>query len=238
MSASQLWQKIFFAIAFDLRKFCTTFALAMEYIVSIDKEKINEMPVAEYGSGNIYVVEAMSQVNAAVAHLRKFPLIGFDTETRPSFKRGEHHKLALIQLATPSDCFLFRINKLKSIPLKLKEYMEDPGCAKVGLSTPDDINQMQRVTRMRPAGFIEIQKMVKEFSITDLSLQKIYAILFGQKISKGQRLTNWEADELTPSQQRYAAIDAWACIDIYNLLKSGEFIPEQSPYYHLKEDEQ
>ncbi len=221
-----------------MRSICTTFALAMEYVVSIEKEKINEMPIAEYGNGHIYIVESMSQVNAAVAHLRKHPLIGFDTETRPSFKRGEHHKLALIQLATPTDCFLFRISKFKSIPLKLKEYMEDASCPKVGLSTHDDISQMLRVTRMQPAGFIEIQEMVKPYRITDMSLQKIYAILFGQKISKGQRLTNWESDVLTPQQQRYAAIDAWACIDIYNCLTSGKFIPEQSPYYHLKENEQ
>ena len=215
-----------------------TFALAMEYAVSIEKEKINEMPLAEYSDRPIYVVDTMSQVNAAVAHLRKHALVGFDTETRPSFKRGEHHKLALIQLATPSACFLFRISKLKSIPLKLKEYMEDERCVKVGLSTHDDISQMQRVNKMQPARFIEIQQLVKQYRITDLSLQKIYAILFGQKISKSQRLTNWEADALTPSQQRYAAIDAWACIDIYNRLISGQFIPEQSPYYHAIEDEQ
>lgn len=208
----------------------------MEYVVSIDKEKVNELPPAEYG-GNIYMVDAMSQVNAAVAHLRKHALIGFDTETRPAFKRGEHHKLALIQLATPSECFLFRISKLKGIPLKLMELMEDESCLKVGLSTPDDIRQMQRVCKMKPGGFIEIQQLAPQYRITDMSLQKIYAILFGQKISKNQRLTNWEADELTPQQQRYAAIDAWACIDIYDRLSSGEFVPEQSPYYHLKEDE-
>jgi len=210
----------------------------MEYIVSIDKEKINEMPVAEYGDGHIYVVDALSQVSAAVTHLRKHALVGFDTETRPSFKRGERHKLSLIQLATPDDCFLFRINKLESIPMKLKQYLEDAKCPKVGLSTHDDINQIVRVSKMRPRGFIEIQELVKRFRIADMSLQKIYAILFGQKISKSQRLTNWDADELSEGQQRYAAIDAWACIDIYNRLMSGEFIPEQSPYYHAIDNEQ
>ena len=210
----------------------------MEYIVSIDKEKINEMPVAEYGDGHIYIVDALSQVSAAVTHLRKHALVGFDTETRPSFKRGERHKLSLIQLATPDDCFLFRINKLESIPMKLKQYLEDAKCPKVGLSAHDDINQIVRVSKMRPRGFIEIQELVKRFRIADMSLQKIYAILFGQKISKSQRLTNWDADELSEGQQRYAAIDAWACIDIYNRLMSGEFIPEQSPYYHAIDNEQ
>ena len=195
------------------------------------------MPLAVY-NGNIYIVDSMSQVNSAVAHLRKYALVGFDTETRPSFKRGENHKLALIQLATPDECFLFRINKLKCIPLKLKEYLEDEQCLKVGLSTIDDIHQMQRLSHLQPAGFIEIQSVVRNYRITDMSLQKIYAILFGQKISKGQRLTNWELDTLSPQQQRYAAIDAWACIDIFNHLNDGKFIPEQSPYYHAQDDEQ
>ena len=85
---------------------------------------------------------------------------------------------------------------------------------------------------LHPEGFIELQQMVKRYQITDMSLQKIYAILFQQKISKGQQLTNWEAPQLTESQQRYAAIDAWACLRIYERLLSGTFIPEQSPYYH------
>lgn len=209
----------------------------MEYIVSIEKEAVNELPLVEY-DGNIYVIDALSQVNAAIAHLRKFQLIGFDTETRPSFRRGENHKLALIQLATPTESFLFRISKLKGIPLKLKELLEDELCQKVGLSTHDDIHQMRRICKMNPSGFIEIQDIVKQFGIADLSLQKVYAILFGKKISKGQRLTNWEADSLTPQQLRYAAIDAWACIDIYNRLMSGDFIPEQSPYFHKRENEE
>ena len=108
----------------------------------------------------------------------------------------------------------------------------------MGLSTTDDFHQLAGVCDCTPAGFVELQQLVKQYSITDMGLQKIYAILFQQKISKGQQLTNWEAPQLSEAQQRYAAIDAWACLKIYEYLQSGTFIPEQSPYWHeLVEEE-
>ena len=198
--------------------------------ITIDKEKVNEMPVLTY-AGDIYVVDSPGQVNAAVATLRKQELVGFDTETRPSFRRGELHKTALIQLATEHECFLFRLNKI-GIPAKLQSYLEDASCTKVGLSVHDDFHTMQRSYPLNPGGFIELQELVRSFQIAEMGLQKIYAILFGQKISKSQRLTNWEASTLSEAQQHYAAIDAWACINIYKKLRDGDFIPEQSPYYH------
>jgi len=200
------------------------------HVVSIDKQDINQMPLVTF-AGRIHIISAISQVKSAVTALRTSPIAGFDTETRPSFKRGEHHTVALLQLSTDCDAFLFRLNKT-GIPTPLKQYLEDPGVIKVGLSTTDDFHQLARVCDVRPAGFIELQQLVKQYGITDMSLQKIYAILFQHKISKGQQLTNWEAPQLTDAQQRYAAIDAWACQRIYQHLTSGMFIPEQSPYWH------
>ena len=81
-----------------------------------------------------------------------------------------------------------------------------------------------------PQGFIDLQEYVKYFHISDISLQKIYAIIFGERISKTQRLTNWEAPTLTEAQQTYAAIDAWACLRLYRRLRSGNFHPDESPY--------
>ena len=200
------------------------------YVVSIDKQAINQMSVVSF-PGRIHTIYAASQINSAVMALRSAPIVGFDTETRPSFKRGERHKVALLQLSTESDAFLFRLNHT-GIPTPLKEFLEDKSVVKVGLSTSDDFHQLARVCDAHPAGFIELQEMVKQFDITDMSLQKIYAILFQQKISKGQQLSNWEAPQLTDAQKRYAAIDAWACLRIYSYLKEGRFVPQESPYYH------
>ena len=200
------------------------------YIVSIDKQTINQMPIVSF-PGRIHVIYAPSQVKSAVMALRSASIVGFDTETRPSFKRGERHNVALLQLSTTSDAFLFRINNT-GIPAPLKEFIEDKSITKVGLSTTDDFHQLARVCDAHPNGFVELQQLVKQFRITDMSLQKIYAILFQEKISKGQQLSNWEAPQLTDAQKRYAAIDAWACLSIYNHLKDGHFTPQDSPYYH------
>ena len=200
------------------------------HVVSINKEDVNQMPLVTF-PGHIHIIDAISQVKSAVNALRTAPIVGFDTETRPCFKRGERHNVALIQLSTESDAFLFRINRT-GIPAPLKQYLEDSTITKVGLSTTDDFHQITRLGQIQPDGFVELQEMVKQYNIVDMSLQKIYAILFQQKISKGQQLTNWEAPQLTDAQQRYAAIDAWACLRIYQHLLAGRFIPEQSPYWH------
>ena len=199
--------------------------------VSIDKETINTMPRVTF-PGRVHVIDAISQVKSAVTALRTAGVVGFDTETRPCFKRGERHKAALIQLSTDTDAFLFRVN-MTGIPEVLKAFLEDPRRIKVGLSTNDDFHQLSRLIDIHPQGFVELQQLVKEFEIIDMSLQKIYAILFQQKISKSQQLTNWEAAELTEAQQSYAAIDAWACLRIYDYLKGGNFDPIKSPYYQI-----
>lgn len=202
----------------------------MIHVVSIEKQTVNQMAHVSF-PGHIHVIDAVPQVKSAVRALLASEAIGFDTETRPSFKRGERHNVALLQLSTQSEAYLFRINKT-GIPQPLKALLEDKNCLKIGLSTTDDFHQLARVCDLKPAGFVELQQLVKQYQITDMSLQKIYAILFEQKISKGQQLTNWEASDLTDAQQRYAAIDAWACLRIYNYLQTGNFIPEKSPYWH------
>lgn len=199
-------------------------------VVSIDKPTINQMPIVSF-PGRIHTIYTASQVPSAVLALRSAATVGFDTETRPSFKRGERHKVSLLQLSSDSDAFLFRLNHF-GIPTPLKEFLEDKDIIKVGLSTTDDFHQLARVCDIHPAGFIELQQMVKQFGIADMSLQKIYAIIFQQKISKGQQLSNWEAPQLSEAQKRYAAIDAWACLRIYRHLHDGLFLPQESPYYH------
>lgn len=206
------------------------------YKVSISKDRVNELPQVAF-PGNIYVIDNMSMVNSAVRVLRKYDIVGFDTETRPSFRKGRMHKVALLQLSTPHECFLFRLNRL-GMPAALRDYLEDENCLKVGLSVHDDFNSLKRLVDIEPAGFVDVQPLALQNHITDISLQKIYAILFGERISKGQQLSNWEADELSEAQQRYASIDAWTCISIYQYLTSGQFVPQDSPYFSIIENEE
>ena len=166
--------------------------------------------------GRIFVVYTESDAEKAVAYLKDQRIVGVDTETRPSFKRGTTHKVALLQISTQDTCFLFRLNRI-GMPDSLQEFLMSD-TLKIGLSLKDDFNSLRKRQDMHPdrGNWIELQEYVGKFGIEDRSLQKIYANLFGEKISKNQRLSNWEADVLSEGQKLYAATDAWACVEIYN----------------------
>lgn len=182
-----------------------------------DKALISELPTVSF-DGRIYTIISVSEAERAVAYLMKQPVLGFDTETKPSFQKGRGmNKVALLQVSTEFECFLFRLNRI-GLPACIKQLLSDTTITKVGLSWHDDLNQLHRRGAFEAGTFVELQQMVKEFGIEDMALQKLYANIFGQRISKSQRLTNWEADNLSEGQQRYAATDAWACVRMYNEL--------------------
>ena len=172
--------------------------------------------------GRIFVVYTESDAEKAVAYLKDQRIVGVHTETRPSFKRGTTHKVALLQISTQDTCFLFRLNRI-GMPDSLQEFLMSD-TLKIGLSLKDDFNSLRKRQDMHPdrGNWIELQEYVGKFGIEDRSLQKIYANLFGEKISKNQRLSNWEADVLSEGQKLYAATDAWACVEIYNCLSELE----------------
>ena len=186
-----------------------------------DKGLIGSLPVAEF-DGRIIVVISASEAERAVRYLLSQPILGFDTETRPSFHRGSQHKVSLLQVATYDTCFLFRLNHT-GFTQALIRLLEDTTVEKIGLSWHDDLNSLRKLGNFKPGRFIDIQQLVHDVGIEDMSLQKLYANLFGQKISKRQQLSNWEADILNEKQKRYAATDAWACIRIFEeLLRLNE----------------
>lgn len=185
---------------------------------SITKEELAELPQRAFDGHPVPVIN-LEQAEIAVRQIREANCpVGFDTETRPSFKKGEYHKVALVQLSIGRFCFLFRLNKIKSLPDCLKELLEDPEVIKVGLSTPDDFRNLNKWRSISPKGFIELQQFVTEYGITDKSLAKIYADVFEKRLSKRQQMTNWEADQLSFAQQAYASLDAISCVEIYNEL--------------------
>ena len=183
--------------------------------IKISKEIIATLPIETF-PGKIVVIDNERDADNAVLQLNNESIIGFDNETRPTFKKGKSNHVALIQLSTHDTCYLFRINRIGFTPA-IKNLLENESLLKVG--------------KFIPRNFIELQKFVKKYNIEDQSLQKIYGIVIGKKISKGQRLSNWEADHLTENQQLYAATDAWSCIKIYEVLKSGKF---KSPIYKIQ----
>lgn len=188
--------------------------------ISIDKNTINTLPIESY-QGRIHVIETREAAVQAIEVLRGCDIIGIDTETRPSFKKGRTNKVSLVQLSSHTDCYLFRINKIGLID-ELRQLLSDDKLLKVGISLRDDFSVLHRVDDFEPHNFVDLQSVVARYGIADMSLQKIYAIIFGKKISKSQRLSNWEAPTLSVPQQCYAALDAWACLNIYEALKRGD----------------
>ncbi len=187
-------------------------------IKSITKEELSTYPQEEF-SGRIIVVQTENEVKKVMTHLSSYTLVGFDTETRPAYKRGVTRGVSLMQIATEEECFLIRLN-LTGFPACLVDFLSDPNILKIGLSLRDDFLSINRRTRIEPKGFIDLQQIVPRYGFADISLQKVYALLFRKKISKSQRLSNWEADILSDSQKKYAALDAWACLKIYKTLQT------------------
>lgn len=181
-----------------------------------DKKSINSLPRILF-PGKIVLIDKAEDTKEAVNFLLSQPILGVDTETRPSFSKGRGFQVSLLQVSTHDVCFLFRLH-LTGITPAIIRFLEDKTVPKVGLSWHDDLLQLHKRAEFKAGYFIELQDEAKKFGLQDMSLQKLYANLFHQKISKAQRLSNWEASELKDSQQAYAATDAWCCIKLYEEL--------------------
>lgn len=183
------------------------------FALHIDKNTIQTLPLTSF-EGDVIIVDVPEKVQEAVEYLSQFTVLGVDTEARPSFKRGVHYPTALVQVSTMERCYLFRLTHI-GMPLELARIFANPDICKVGLAFKDDLNGLRRRRDFKPANCIDLQSIVCKYGIMELGLQKIFAIIFGQKISKAQQLTNWENSHLTPEQAKYASTDAWATLKIY-----------------------
>lgn len=194
--------------------------MTKEFQHSIDADVIKDLPVAGF-EGRVVVVNNHDKLLKACEHLSEQSIIGFDTETRPSFKAGVSYNVSLIQLSTADTCYLIRLN---SVPMErqLMKILESRKILKVGVDVQGDIRNLNKIRHFRAGGFVELQKEVEAFGIEDKSLRKMAAIILGVGVSKAQRLSNWEAKELTAAQLRYAATDAWICLEMYKKLLASK----------------
>ncbi|MFO7940773.1 MAG: 3'-5' exonuclease [Bacteroidales bacterium] len=186
---------------------------------NISKEQLNELPLIQF-TGTIYVIDTPEKVAPAIADLKYHSILGFDTETRPSFKKGRINSTALVQLATRDAAYLFRLNKI-GFPKELQAILATPTITKIGLGLKDDIKALKEFADFEPEAFIDLQEIVPNYDIEVKSLKKLAGITLDIRISKNQQLSNWERDELSEGQQRYAATDAWVCLEIYDRLEQA-----------------
>ena len=187
------------------------------FIDKISNEQTALLPAVEF-RGEIRIVEHERDIAAACKTLAEQPVIGFDTETRPSFRPGVTFRVSLLQLSTPTVCYLFRLNK---IPLAkpILQLLENREVLKIGADVAGDLRSLRQIRHFRDGGFVDLQGIAPEWGIGEKSLRKLSAIVLGRRVSKAQRLSNWEAAQLTEKQMRYAATDAWICPEIYRTLQ-------------------
>jgi len=204
--------------------------------ISISPEEISALELAAFPGEIVLVDEEGVVLDKAIRYLKRQRILGFDTETRPTFSPDQHSSgTALLQLSGSGKAFLFRLKKI-GLPRPLAAILANPSIIKVGAATRDDIIGLQKITKFSPKSFVDLQSIVCEYGIRDKSVKKMTAIILGVKISKAQQLSNWEAEHLSESQQRYAATDAWVCREMYQKLMASEkhpLTPEQlNPEQH------
>ncbi len=186
------------------------------YKENITKEEINELPLDVY-TGKYTLITSTDQLEEAFAKINRQKFVGFDTETKPTFKKGQYHAVALIQIGIPDEVFLIRINQI-GLDDQIISFFENGKVEKIGVALTDDIKDLQKVKNFSPAGFVDLSKEVKQVGIESNGLRKLTAIMLGFRISKNAQVSNWEAPKLTEKQLRYAATDAWVCLEMYEKL--------------------
>ncbi len=192
------------------------------YQAKIDKEIVKDLPIAQTDC-QIELIDSPDEVDKAVKYLLRSKVVGFDTESKPSFTKGKSNKIALMQISTQKRCFLFRLQMIGKNQ-RLKEFLENENIKKIGVAIHGDLRNLRVWSKFEPKNFVDLQNIVGDYGIEELGLQKIYAIVFGKKISKSQQLSNWEAKILNRAQQVYAATDAWACRQIYLKLTKNKTV--------------
>ena len=184
---------------------------------TISKEEINNLPLIAF-EGEIEVITSRKALYKAVSDLKQEKVLGFDTESRPSFKKGQHYPISLLQLSTDKKAYLFRLNKT-SLTKELCSILEDPNIVKAGVAILDDLRGLHALRKFKPGGFVEIVDFAKKHHITNLGLRSLSGIVLQRRISKKAQLSNWAREILTDVQLSYAATDAWIGYQLYMKMK-------------------
>lgn len=192
----------------------------MAFQITIDNDTVASLPAARF-AGRIVIVDKNEQIEEACNDLKRYDVIGFDTETRPSFRAGVSYKVGLLQLSTPDTCYLFRLSHIR-LDNRILKILGSRQILKIGADVTGDIRALHALRNFHADGFVDLQVEASRWGIEEKSLRKLSAIVLNMRVSKAQRLSNWEAEILTQQQQEYAATDAWVCIEIMKELQRVE----------------
>ncbi len=191
----------------------------------ISKEEVNELPLGQF-DGEIFLVDDHDEIDDIAEFLSTQTILGFDTETKPTFKKGQRNEVSLLQVSTSEQAFLFRLNHI-GFPDKIRNVLEKDKIIKVGAAVHDDLLGLKRITdSFYPESFFDLNDELKKVGFHNVGVRNLSAMVLGIRISKSEQVSNWEAEELTTKQQRYAATDAWACLEVYEKLKNQGYLDQ------------
>lgn len=193
--------------------------------LKISKEEVNALEIGAF-KGDIILIDNVGLLTDAARELRKFNYIGFDTETRPAFKKGIFHQVSLLQLATPDVAFLLRLNQL-GLPSMIQQILEDPEIVKIGAAVRDDLKALRKlVPTFSPNSFFDLNEELKRIGFLNVGVRNLSAMVLNIRISKSEQVSNWEGEKLTEKQKLYAATDAWACLEIFSELNKKGYLQD------------
>lgn len=188
-----------------------------ELRISITAEEINNLPLKTF-VGKTSVVSDPGQLDRIAREIESHDVVGFDTETRPSFKKGQIFQVSLLQLAIPRKVYLIRLNHT-GVTDELAGLFSNAGIIKAGVGIRDDLKALQKLRPFEPANCYDLSTLAKEAGLQVESVKKLTALLLGFRISKSAQTSNWEVPTFTQKQIEYAATDAWVCLELFHKLK-------------------
>ena len=191
----------------------------------ITKEEVNALPLGQF-EGEMFLIDKVEDVEEVAEFLIQQRVIGFDTETKPAFQKGVINQVSLLQLSTSTQAFLFRLNQI-GFPESIRNILEKENIVKVGAAVHDDIKGLAKLTdSFYPNSFFDLNDELKRVGFVNIGVRNLCAMVLGIRISKSEQVSNWESEKLTIKQQRYAATDAWGCLEIFKKLKAEGYLDE------------
>lgn len=189
---------------------------------SISKEEINKLPLTEY-AGPTQLVRNQEDLEVALKEIRREKVLGFDTETRPSFRKADFYLPSLLQLCTRKRAFLIQLNHIPD-KTPISELFSEEGIIKAGVAIRDDLVGLMKLFPFSPESFIDLADLARIANINNTGLRSLCAIMLGKRISKSSQVSNWAKDDLTPKQITYAATDAWVSRELFEIFRKGGFV--------------
>ena len=194
----------------------------MSFTKSITKEELMELPLSGY-KGKVVIAATKESIETAMQEIEQFDVVGFDTEAKPTFKKGQIRKISLIQIGTPDKVYLLRIIQTGLLPC-IVDFMENPNIIKVGIGLEDDFNLLNNLQTFDKQGFLDLNKKFEEIGAEKIGARNLAGMILGIRISKSAQTSNWEVEKLAEKQIKYAATDAWICLEIYNKLANWGYV--------------